>query len=209
VPIDGAVVAASDGKPARLAVISPPWSAVPVRTPAEHPLRLHSWRLRFYTAETMFQPAPEAADEYLRGVLSAAASEVAGSDVPDLQGLLDCAGGQAGRQARLCQPLAGDQTASQRRCILFAVKVFAPITPTGGSCPGAAARREDPPCPWYRRYRGEYLRLLQFGEHESLDHPVACERMCRAAAAVSVPVPVQVQVTMCQRTGTRPHPHCL
>ncbi|KAL4852692.1 Trafficking protein particle complex subunit 8 [Chlorella vulgaris] len=100
---------------------------VPVRTPAEHPLRLHSWRLRFYTAETMFQPAPEAADEYLRGVLSAAASEVAGSDVPDLQGLLDC-----------------------------------------------AARREDPPCPWYRRYRGEYLRLLQFGEHESLDHPVAC-----------------------------------
>lgn len=61
---------------------------MPVRTPAEHPLRLHSWRLRFYSANTMFQPAPEAADAYLRDVLSAAASEAASSEVPDLEALL-------------------------------------------------------------------------------------------------------------------------
>ena len=62
--------------------------AVPVRTPAEHPLRLHSWRLRFYSADTMFQPAPEAADAYLREVLSAAASDAASSEVPDVEALL-------------------------------------------------------------------------------------------------------------------------
>ena len=61
---------------------------MPVRTPAEHPLRLHSWRLRFYSADTMFQPAPEAADAYLREALSAAASEVASREVPDLEVLL-------------------------------------------------------------------------------------------------------------------------
>lgn len=65
---------------------------MPVRTPAEHPLRLHSWRLRFYSAETMFQPAPEVADAYLRGVLSAAAGEDASVDVPELQELLGSAG---------------------------------------------------------------------------------------------------------------------
>lgn len=68
--------------------------AVPVRTPAEHPLRLHSWRLRFYTSDTMFQPAPEAADAYLRDeVLGAAATEAAVSEVPDVQELLAAAGG--------------------------------------------------------------------------------------------------------------------
>lgn len=70
-----------------------PAIAVPVRTPAEHPLRLHSWRLRFYTSDTMFQPAPEAADTYLRDeVLGAAAAEAASSEVPDVQELLAAAG---------------------------------------------------------------------------------------------------------------------
>ena len=42
------------------------------------------------------------------------------------------------------------------------------------SCTLAAAARADL-TPWYRTYRREYLRMLQFGEHETLDHPVACE----------------------------------
>lgn len=67
---------------------------MPVRTPAEHPLRLHSWRLRFYTSDTMFQPPPEAADAYLRDtVLGAAAAGVATSEVPEMQELLAAAGG--------------------------------------------------------------------------------------------------------------------
>ncbi|KAL4458148.1 hypothetical protein ABPG75_013013 [Micractinium tetrahymenae] len=102
---------------------------VPVRTPAEHPLRLHSWRLRFYASDTMFQPAPEAADAYLRDeVLGAAAAEAATSEVADVQELLAAAGG----------------------------------------------RGEAAATPWFSAYRREYLRLMQFGEHETLDHPVAC-----------------------------------
>ncbi|PRW18320.1 trafficking particle complex subunit 8 [Chlorella sorokiniana] len=103
---------------------------VPVRTPAEHPLRLHSWRLRFYAAATMFQPSPEAADAHLRAVLAAAAGEEATADPPDLQELLAAAAAGGGR--------AGEAT------------------------------------PWFRAYRREYLRLMQFGEHEATDHPVAC-----------------------------------
>lgn len=106
-----------------------PTCAVPVRTPAEHPLRLHSWRLRFYAASTMFQPAPEDADAHLQGVLSAAAEAAGGAEgPPDLAELLGSAAARAGAT------------------------------------------------PWYRSYRREYLRMLQFGEHEATDHPVACER---------------------------------
>ena len=43
--------------------------------------------------------------------------------------------------------------------------------PAGGE--GLAAEAT----PWFGAYRREYLRLLQFGEHETLDHPVACERV--------------------------------
>lgn len=68
-----------------------PLPAVPVRTPAEHPLRLHSWRLRFYAAATMFQPSAEAADAHLRGVLAAAAGDEAAADPPDMQELLAAA----------------------------------------------------------------------------------------------------------------------
>lgn len=67
--------------------------AVPVRTPAEHPLRLHSWRLRFYAAQTMFQPSPEAADAHLRGVVSSAAADCGSSEVLELDELVAAAGG--------------------------------------------------------------------------------------------------------------------
>lgn len=31
------------------------------------------------------------------------------------------------------------------------------------------------PTPWYTAYRDEFLRLMAFGDHEAVDHPVACE----------------------------------
>lgn len=74
---------------------SPPHRpAVPVRTPAEHPLRLHSWRLRFHTTGALFQPTPEDADAHLAGVLAAAAEGAGTSEVPDLQELLGSTGGR-------------------------------------------------------------------------------------------------------------------
>jgi hypothetical protein len=29
--------------------------------------------------------------------------------------------------------------------------------------------------PWFTEYRRQYLRMLGFGAHETMDHPVACE----------------------------------
>ncbi len=29
--------------------------------------------------------------------------------------------------------------------------------------------------PWFDEYQEEFLRLMSFGEHETFDHPVACE----------------------------------
>ena len=45
-------------------------------------------------------------------------------------------------------------------------------------CPPAGRRASadsEGPTPWFQAYRREYLRMQQFGEHETLDHPVACE----------------------------------
>ena len=39
----------------------------------------------------------------------------------------------------------------------------------------ATAETEDA-TPWYTQYREAYLRMLAFGAHETMDHPVACER---------------------------------
>ncbi|KAL6771414.1 TRS85 [Auxenochlorella protothecoides x Auxenochlorella symbiontica] len=98
---------------------------VPIRTAAEHPVRLHSWRLRFYAPQHMFQPSPAAADAHLRGVLSAAAAAGVMSPVPDLDTLIHA-----------------------------------------GSVSEAA--------PWFEVYRTEFFRMMAFGEHETMDHPVAC-----------------------------------
>lgn len=49
-------------------------------------------------------------------------------------------------------------------------------------CPLApGGRGEAAATPWFGAYRREYLRLMQFGEHETLDHPVACGCACWAA----------------------------
>ena len=74
-----------------------------MRTPAEHPLRLHSWRIRFYAAATMFQPPPEAADACLREVLSRAAgvaSQASAGEVPTLEALISSAA-SGGRVVRV------------------------------------------------------------------------------------------------------------
>lgn len=89
---------------------------MPVRTPAEHPLRLHSWRLRFYGAATMFQPSPEAADAHLRAVLAGAAGDEAAADPPDLQELLEAAA--AGEAAALLPLLPTSACAGCSRLLL-------------------------------------------------------------------------------------------
>ena len=89
---------------------------MPVRTVCEHAYRIRVFRVRFHQADMMFQPAPEVrhvhaqskqatcsgacraclmllhhmqvADEYLRGVLNAAAQESNTSDIPDLRALI-------------------------------------------------------------------------------------------------------------------------
>lgn len=39
--------------------------------------------------------------------------------------------------------------------------------------------------PWYGMYRDEFLRMLAFGDHEAMDHPVACEHAGAAAAGLA------------------------
>lgn len=38
----------------------------------------------------------------------------------------------------------------------------------------------DDVSPWYPEYCTEFFRMLKFGSHESVDHPVACERQIDA-----------------------------
>jgi hypothetical protein len=92
--------------------------AVPVRTVADHPFRLHDWNLRFYASSTMHQPSSQGAEERLRLAVSEA---VAAAPI----GVWDEAGGG-----------------------------------NGG---------------WWEAFRNEHLRMLSFGDHETFDHPVACE----------------------------------
>lgn len=60
-------------------------AAVPVRTAGEHPLRLHSWTLRFFSCSTMFQPGQAAAEAHLAEVITAAAAAAGDEAAPDLK----------------------------------------------------------------------------------------------------------------------------
>ncbi|KAK9916791.1 hypothetical protein WJX75_007099 [Coccomyxa subellipsoidea] len=62
--------------------------SVPVRTVGEHAYRIREFRVRFYRADMMFQPTPEAADEYLKGFLNAAAKESHSVEIPDVMAAL-------------------------------------------------------------------------------------------------------------------------
>jgi trafficking protein particle complex subunit 8 len=64
-------------------------AAVPIRTPAEQPIRLHTWQLRFYSAESMIQIPPESADAHLRQLLDQARGSA--ESLPDLQHLMQTA----------------------------------------------------------------------------------------------------------------------
>ena len=58
--------------------------AVPVRTVGEQAYRIRELRVRFFRADMMFKPSPEAADEYLKGVVNAAGRESSSTAVPDV-----------------------------------------------------------------------------------------------------------------------------
>ena len=77
----------------------------------------------------------------------------------------------ATRQARPCKPFHVNKLAT---------------TPAGAS----------DPTPWYAAYRDELLRMLSFGEHETFDHPVACEAQ-RSSCALDA---------LGGASGVTPHP---
>lgn len=68
-----------------------PFAAVPVRTPAEQPIRLYSWTIRFFDSDDMVQPSFEAADQHLASFLERVGAPAA-SPPPSLQQLIDTAG---------------------------------------------------------------------------------------------------------------------
>lgn len=58
-------------------------------------MRLHSWRLRFFSASTMFQPGNEQAEAYLRGVLGQEDVGLLDGEPLDLHTLLSSMGRQS------------------------------------------------------------------------------------------------------------------
>ncbi len=57
---------------------------MPVRTVGEQAYRIRELRVRFFRADMMFKPSPEAADEYLKGVVNTAGKESSSTAVPDV-----------------------------------------------------------------------------------------------------------------------------
>lgn len=45
---------------------------MPIRTPAEQPIRLHNWKLRFYDAKNMDPSKEDVAEDHLRKILDLA-----------------------------------------------------------------------------------------------------------------------------------------
>ncbi|KAK9823583.1 hypothetical protein WJX72_003982 [[Myrmecia] bisecta] len=58
--------------------------SVPVRTVGDTAYRIKEFRLRFFASADMFQPSQEAADEYLKGVVSASATEHKAHEAQDV-----------------------------------------------------------------------------------------------------------------------------
>ena len=68
------------------------FSAVPIRTPAEQPIRLYDWTVRFYDVGELTQPSQEIANAHLAEFLhrSATAAAAAGP-IPTIQQLIESA----------------------------------------------------------------------------------------------------------------------
>lgn len=64
----------------------PYFVAVPIRTPAEQPIRLYDWQLRFHTPEEMVHPTPEDFNLHLTDFLKSTAQLEA--DTPCVSKLL-------------------------------------------------------------------------------------------------------------------------
>lgn len=143
--------------------LPPPFQLpVPVRTAAEHPVRLHSWHLRMYASQHMFQPRPAVADAHLREVLTRAAGTEATAAVPDIQALIST-GGVLLRGA--CSRL--------RACLMlihasFIIHHTHPLLPRSQIADALMHST-----PWFDTYRDEFFRMLMFSEHETTDHPIA------------------------------------
>lgn len=123
-------------------------------------MRLHSWHLRMYASQHMFQPRPAVADAHLREVLTRAAGTEATAAVPDVQALISTGGGASIGGVPLALRLPHAQ-----------LRVIHPTHPLPPRSLIADALMHS--TPWFDTYRDEFFRMLMFSEHETTDHPIA------------------------------------
>ena len=111
----------------------------------------------------------QAADEYLKGVLTEAAKDVHSQPVSDVMAMLR----QGERRKQQCG------TVLPSTCYLMLLLSLNFILPLNTACRQCAfwhARAgEVKACtPWFETYKAEFLRTLLFNDHETFDHPLAC-----------------------------------
>ncbi len=160
--------------------------AVPVRTVGEQAYRIRELHVRFFRAEMLFKPSPEAADEYLRGVVNAAGRESTATAVPDVlaalrSGVSSDLKHQRARSWALVLFLSSADVSGQRGAWMdiSALNFFLPSVVSGSlqgpiAFTGTVGELAES-APSWRLYRQEFLRTMAFGEWETYDHPVACE----------------------------------
>ena len=146
--------------------------------------------MRFYRADMLFKPSPEAADEYLRGVVNAAGRESTVTVVPDAlaalrngasSGISGFSSAEKPHSQALVPCLGSMDVLGWRGAVLCASAdaLFLPCAVSDSlqgpvACAGTVGELAES-APSWRIYRQEFLRTMAFGEWETYDHPVACE----------------------------------
>jgi hypothetical protein len=166
-------------------------------------------------------------DEHLRGVLTAAAQQHA--DLRPLPDAERAAKSGARTQLGMQQSEQAPVTAARVGRVRGAVQCVRPSTtpiigtrglaPTARPAPNPVALPPEPPdalTPWFAAYRAEFMRLLRFGDHEALDHPVGGKPLCGGYEGPGQRArlrPVRDALRglepgcPCQSTATRLHPN--
>eukprot|EP00877_Chromochloris_zofingiensis_P003658 jgi/Chrzof1/13293/Cz07g27240.t1 len=61
-----------------------------------------------------------------------------------------------------------------KEVLLLSAQKHAELQPSTSLLQRVLTDTPDALTPWFTKYRDEFMRLLRFGEHEAVDHPVAC-----------------------------------
>ena len=127
------------------------------------------WEERSGIPSSCAQLSAQAADEYLKGVLTEAAKDVHSQAVSDVMAMLR----QGERRRTQCGTVL---PSTCLHMLLFSLKCTAPLN--------AAFHQHDfwpvragevkASTPWFETYKTEFLRTLLFNDHETFDHPLAC-----------------------------------